>query len=79
MPGAIGPTPKFQHSEKSPTSHAGQTGVTPRGPHDSHGFSTTAVADLVPLGLGPERHDVGDDLVAEHLGEREERLHRVVG
>ena len=38
-----------------------------------------AVADLEALGFGTERDDVGDDLVPEHLRQREERLHRVVG
>ena len=37
------------------------------------------VADLEAFGLGPERDDVGDDLVPEHLRQREEPLHRVVG
>ena len=38
-----------------------------------------AVADLEALGLGPERDDVGDHLVAHHVRERHEVLHRVVG
>src|SRR6478752_5056268 len=41
MPGAIGPTPNDQHKLKSPTSHAGQIGDTPRGAQESQGLSTT--------------------------------------
>ena len=35
--------------------------------------------DLESARRGTQRHHVGDDLVAHHLGERAERRHRVVG
>src|SRR5215207_6197848 len=53
MPGAIGPTPKLQHKLRSPASHAGQIGSTPRGRHDSHGFSTTRSPTSRPSASGP--------------------------
>ena len=41
--------------------------------------SHKAPTDEHPFGFGTERDDIGDDLVPEHLRQREERLHRVVG
>src|SRR5262249_31292033 len=52
-PGAIGPTPKLQHRLRSPASHAGQIGSTPRGRHESQGFSTTRSPTSRPSASGP--------------------------
>ena len=68
-----------QHRLKSPRlarrAHRRDAARPARQPRVEH----DAVADLEPFGLGTERDDVGDDFVAEHLRQREERLHRVVG
>ena len=72
MPGAIGPTPNDQHRLKSPTSHAGHTGVDAARPARQPRVQHDPVADLEPFGLGTERDDVGHDLVPEHLRQREE-------
>jgi len=53
-------------------SHTTGSARQPRVEHD-------ALADLEALGLGSERHHVGDDLMAEDLRERREVDHRVVG
>ena len=78
MPGAIGGAVKFQHRLSSPASHAGQIGDTPRGTHDSHGFSTTRSPISHALGFGAERDHFGDDFVPEHLRHRREVAHGVV-
>ena len=49
MGGAV----KFQHRLRSPTSHAGQIGDTPRGTHDSHGLRTTRSPISTPSASGP--------------------------
>ncbi len=78
MPGARSPFANDQHWLRSPAAHAGQIGVDaarlarePRVQHD-------AVPDLEPFGLRPERDHVGHHLVAHHVRERHEVLHRVV-
>ncbi len=53
MPGASGGVWKFQQRLRSPTSHAGQIGDTPRGTHDSHGLSTTRSPISTPSASGP--------------------------
>src|SRR5438128_3024055 len=53
MPGFNGGVWKLQQRLRSPASHAGQIGDTPRGTHDSHGLSTTRSPSATPSASGP--------------------------
>jgi len=51
----------------------------PRGPHDSHGLSTTRCPTSIPRAFGPTGDHVGHHLVAHDLGEGTECGHGIVG
>ena len=53
MPGASRPLAKFQQRLRSPATHEGHHGSIPRGPHDSHGLSTTRSPTSRPSASGP--------------------------
>ena len=58
MPGGITPRAKLRQIEYWPSWHSGHGGVMPRGPHDSHGFSTTRSPARRVRTPGPTRSTV---------------------
>ncbi len=77
--GGQGAPVKFQHRLRSPISQAGHNGLMPRGAHESQGLSTTRSPTARPVAYRAQLHHVGHHLVAEHLRERREVDHRVMG
>ena len=68
MPGANGPLPNEWHWLRSPATHAGHNGVTPAGDARQPRVERDAVPRLEAFGLGADGDDVGDHLVAQHVG-----------
>ena len=58
MPGGMTPRAKLRQIEYWPSRHSGHGGSMPRGPHDSHGFSTTRSPDAAVRTAGPTRSTV---------------------
>ena len=68
-PGPRPPRVKLQQSGRSPATHRGHGGSMPRGPHVSHGLTTTRCPTSTPAAPGPTLDDLGDDLVAGDVRE----------